>query len=265
MRSILLRKFKGSYNYYLNTALNPQCIDVFKRLFYKRKAEIKYLHTNMVPFGIHKYLPQPVDYITIVRHPVDREISEYYYIIRTPSHPAHYAVKELRFQDYVTSGVLASQVQNTQTRIISGVGGAYQIFGYEKTLTSLDLQRAKANIEKRYLLVGLFERFDETMVLLKRALGWSMRDIFYRRQNVGNNRPSVDKVAGHIINDIERYNKLDFELYAYAMQLFEKRIAEQGSSFGRELLLFRFCNKIYGHFNRTRLLEIYGRIMGIGK
>ena len=220
----------------------------------------------MVPFGIHKYLPQQATYITILRDPVDRVISEYHFICRNPEHPGHYAVKELRFQDYITSGVLASQVRNNQMRIISGEGGICQISGYEKPLTSHDLQRAKDNIGKHYLLIGLFERFDETMLLLKRALGWRMRDMFYQRQNVGDNRPSVKQVAGHIINAIERYNQLDFELYEYAKQLFEKRVAEQDSSFARELLLFRFCNKFYGHFNRTRLLEIYGRIRAkIGK
>lgn len=262
LRSLLLPKFPGLANYYLNTALNPQCIEEFKQLSRIRKDSLGYVHAHMVPFGIHKYLSQAT-YITILRNPVDRVISEYYFICRNPDHPAHSVVKELRFADYVTSSVLTAQVQNTQTRIISGIGGTYQILGYEKPLTSLDLKRAKANIKKHYLLVGLFERFDETMVLLKRALGWRMRDIFYRRQNVGNNRPAVDKVAGHIINDIERYNQLDFELYEYAKQLFEKRIAEQDSSFGRELLLFRFCNKFYGSFNRRRLLEIYGRIRAI--
>lgn len=261
LRSLLLPKFPGEANYYLNTATNPKCIEEFKQLSRGRKSGLGYVHAHMVPFGIHEYLPQAT-YITILRAPVDRVISEYYFICQNPKHPAHHAVKELRFSDYVVSGVLASQMQNNQTRIISGVGGTYQISGYEKPLTSLDLQRAKANIEKHYLLVGLFERFDETMILLKRALGWRIRDIFYQRLNVGDNRPPIEKVAGHIINSIERYNQLDFELYEYAKQLFEKRIAEQNSSFARELLLFRFCNKIYGRMKngKQRIYHLVHRL-----
>ena len=264
-RSLLLKKFPGVASYYLNTATNPQCIEEFKQLSRERKSKLGYVHAHMVPFGIHKYLPQAT-YITILRDPVDRVISEYFFICRNPDHPAHSVVKELRLQDYITSGVLASQVMDTQTRIISGAGGTYQINGYEKPLSRIDLQRAKANIEKHYLLVGLFERFDETMILLKRKLGWRMRDILYRRQNVGSNRRSVKNVAGFIVNSIERYNQLDFELYEYARQLFEKRRTEQDSSFGRELFLFRFYNKFYGQFNRTRLLGIYGKVKAaIGK
>lgn len=243
LRSILLRKFPRDSNYEVSTAINPWRVDEFKNLPDKRKIEIKYLHTNMMPFGIHRYLSQQADYIAMVRNPVDRVISEYYYIIRTPNHPAYHAVKDLSFYDYITKGVWASQVADTQTRIISGAGGTYQINGYEKPLTSRTLAKAKKNIQEHYLLVGLVERFDETMVLLKRTLGWRMRDIVYRRQNVGNNRPN--EVATYTINILKRYNRLDFELYEYARQIFEKRIAEQDSSFSRELRMLRFYNKLY--------------------
>ena len=245
LRSVLLPKFPGEANCYLNTALNPQCIEEFKQLSERRKSRLGYVHAHMVPFGIHRYLTQAT-YITILRNPADRVISEYYYICRDSGHPAHSVVKELRFEDYINSGVLALQTENNQTRIISGVGGTYQILGRENLVSRSDLQRAKANIGKYYLVAGLFERFDETLVLLKRILGWRMRDIFYRRLNVGNNRSSVKNVAGHIINEIERYNELDFELYEYVHQQFASRIYCEGPSFARELLLFRFCNKIYG-------------------
>ena len=243
LRSILLRKFPRYFTYEVRTAINPWRLDEFKNLSDKRKTEIKYLHTNHIPFGIHRYLPQPAAYITIVRNPVDRVISEYYSIIRTPSHPAHDAVKGLSFHDYVTKGVLVSQVQNTQTRIIAGAGGTFKLSCREKPVTRRTLGEAKKNIQEHYLLVGLVERFDETMVLLKRILGWRMWDIVYRRQNVGNNRPN--EVATCTTNIIKRYNKLDFELYEYAKQLFEKRIAEQDSSFSRELRMLRFYNKLY--------------------
>ena len=259
LRSILLRKFPGDSNYYFSTAINPQRINEFKNLPDKRKAEIKYLHANMFPFGIHSYLPQPAEYITMVRNPVDRVISEYFYIIRTPSHPAYDAVRDLSFYDYVTKGVLASQVQNTQTRIIAGAGGAFKLSSYEKRLTQHTLAVAIKNIQEHYLLVGLVERFDETLILLKRTLGWGMRDIFYFRQNVGDNRPPENEIATRTTDIIRRYNKLDFELYEYAKQLFEKRISEQDSSFERELRMFRFCNKVYGFFepihkSRTSIL-----------
>lgn len=256
LRSILLRKFPGDSNYNFSTAINPQRINEFKRLSDKRKTEIKYLHTNMFPFGIHRHLPQSAEYITMVRHPVDRVISEYFFIIRTPSHPAYNAVKDLCFYDYVTKGVLASQVQNTQTRIIAGVGGAFKLSSYEKHLTKRTLAIAMKNIQEHYLLVGLVERFDETMILLKRALGWRMWDIFYKKQNVGNNHPPENEIATCTINIIKRYNRLDLELYEYAKQLFENRISEQDSSFERELWMFRFCNKIYWLFYPIRRSKV---------
>ena len=256
MRSILLRKFPGETSYYMSTATNPLCIEEFKNLSEERKSGIRYLHTNMVPFGLHEYLPQPADYIAMVRNPVDRVISEYFFLIRTKDHPAHPAVKDLSFYDYVTKGVLASQVKNTQTRIIAGAGGGFKLSSYEKPLSRRTLQIAKANIQQHYILVGLVERFDETLLLLKRALGWRMRDIYYIRQNVGNNRPPENEIATCTTNIIRRSNKLDFELYEYAKQLFEKRISEQDSYFKRELRMFWFCNKIYRLSNPGRRSKV---------
>ena len=48
-------------------------------------------------------------------------------------------------------------------------------------LTEGDLAQAKRNLD-RFLVVGLTERFDESFILIRRALGWRLP--MYERHNV---------------------------------------------------------------------------------
>ena len=61
------------------------CVDEFKLLPSSEKEEIEVVMGHM-GFGIHNFLPQPSVYITMLRDPVERVISYYYYVLRTSNH-----------------------------------------------------------------------------------------------------------------------------------------------------------------------------------
>ena len=44
---------------------------------------------GQMPFGLHQFLPSPSVYITMLRDPIDRVISYYYYILQRPDHYAY--------------------------------------------------------------------------------------------------------------------------------------------------------------------------------
>jgi hypothetical protein len=66
-------------------------------------------------------------------------------------------------------------------------------------------------------VVGLTERFDETMLLLKKVYGWRMP--FYERRNVGRHRLRKQDLSADVIRQIAADNRLDVALYAYAQEL----------------------------------------------
>ena len=126
-----------------------------------------------------------------------------------------------------------------KTRSISGVGDTV---GFGQCSTKM-LETAKKHL-RRMPVVGLSERFDETVILLKRNLGWKLP--FYIKANVTENRPRREDISKDTIAAIERYNELDFELYKYTRELFEELIRQQSPAFERELKRFRFLNKFSG-------------------
>jgi hypothetical protein len=179
-----------------------------------------------VPYGIHEYIPRRCDYITILREPVDRVISVYKHILKSRTHVLHDHVvnQGIGLEEYVLSDVDEGQTRNSQVRQLSG-----RQFGM---IDHAALEQAKQNL-RGFAVVGLTERFEETVILLRRALGLRFR--FYVTRNVS---PSVE-VSARAIDLIRERNQLDVELYAFAQDLFDDRLAAQRGAFGLEVTMLK--------------------------
>ncbi len=200
-------------------------------------------------FGIHKYLPQSSTYFTFLRDPIKRVVSEYYWVLgriaKDDTLRTQYGVESpnMSLKNYVKNGVWRSW--NCQTRILSRVPEASPPGTGPVLLTSDDLKITRENL-RQYFIIGLLERFDESLILLKRTLAWKTRDILYVKKNISKKRPTEDDYSRETIELIEKHNELDIQLYEFAKQLFEERISQQDPSFRRELLTFRLLNAVFG-------------------
>ena len=58
--------------------INNILVDDFKRLSPQEKRKIRFIRGHL-PFGLHQYINNPYDYITMLRHPVERAVSWYYF------------------------------------------------------------------------------------------------------------------------------------------------------------------------------------------
>ncbi|NIV75925.1 MAG: hypothetical protein GWN37_14155, partial [Gammaproteobacteria bacterium] len=87
------------------------------------------------------------------------------------------------------------------------------------------------------------ERFDETLLLMQRRLGW--QSPVYVRRNVTPQRGTPSAPPPPQRRMIEAQNQLDIELYRYACDRFEESIREAGPSFQGELETFRSRNRRY--------------------
>lgn len=191
------------------------------------------------PFGVGRWLEGPCRYVTFLRDPVDRVVSRYYYLIDNPESP-HYSVLR-RSQGGLEDAIdLQGQFRNWQTRMLAGTDedGRYDPGA---PCTEETLARAKANLE-RCVAVGLTERFDESLVLMKLALGWSTPT--YVRRNTTKTRPQLDEIPPHVLERIEEENRLDRSLYEHAVALFEDTLAQDRARVERELLRLRRMSTI---------------------
>lgn len=156
-----------------------------------------YGHMN---FGMHRLLSKPYTYMTMLREPIDRVISHYYYFLGK-----NHFKSETSFEEFITK----PKFINFQTRYISG--GSIP-----------NLQLAKENIQNYFSIVGITEMFDESLFLMKQQFSWE--NIYYAKKNVTGSRPTKEQLSKDTIDLIVKHNELDIELYQYAKNLMEQKI-----------------------------------------
>ena len=189
-------------------------------------------------FGAHTFLSRPSTYITILRDPIDRVISHYYFVQRDPTHYLYRSSQEMSLRDYVITCNLA-EPNNDQTRLLAGKDHASRSGACSPEM----LAAAKRNLRDHFAVVGLTEEFDRSLILIRRVLGW--RHPFYMRQNVSSFRPRKEDIPDETLRVIQAYNELDCELYRYGKELFQEQIRQQAAAFERELRIFKKVNAIY--------------------
>jgi len=234
-------------NHIFSIGINTQeRIDEFKKFSEEERKNIRVLKGHM-SFGMHEFMPQPCTYITLLRDPVERIISSYYYVLREPRHYLHNRVisKQMSLKDFVSSGI-STDLDNGQTRRLSGVSAGRllgsRIISFGNCDPSL-LKVAKENLLKYFSVVGISEKFDESLLRIKQTLDWN--NCFYVKKNVTRNRILSQDIPKNTLNEIRKHNQLDLELYQYWNIFFTENITNQGALFATELENFRRFNSFY--------------------
>ncbi|MEO0410086.1 MAG: sulfotransferase family 2 domain-containing protein [Cyanobacteria bacterium P01_A01_bin.135] len=235
MASILTGQYGEQTSYHTKRQAHQQ----MEAMPEAQRRQLRLIHGHM-PFGLHRHLSQPWTYFTMLRHPVDRVISHYYYILNSPDHSGYPVAKAARdITDYVSCG-MQEQTNNVQTRHLSGIGGIVK-FGQ---CTREHLELAKHNLERHFVLAGTSEQFDATLLLLGQRLGWTPAP--YPKLNVNLKRRKRDELPRRAIATIRQFNALDLELYDYVSARLRAQIAEQGTDFQAALEAFQQANLAYG-------------------
>ena len=196
-----------------------------KRLSEGRRRRLRMVRGHMF-YGIHECLPQGTTYITMLRDPVPRALSAYYFILRRPLNPLHRKVKKERLgvEDCLR---LFPQRHNLQCRLIAGV----------KDTAIADerlLDMAKQNLVKSFSVIGISERFEESLMLMATTFDWEIP--FYKNCKVSKARPQIDPGTVEMIRD---HNRLDVGLYEFGKGLFEESLQKKEAAIREGLAALR--------------------------
>jgi hypothetical protein len=94
------------------------------------------------------------------------------------------------------------------------------------------LDAAKRHL-REFDVVGLTERFDESVALLHHVYGWKMLAIPNRRVRT-HTRPAIDSLAPAAVEGLRRLNALDEELYAEGALIFSGALERAGSAVSQD-------------------------------
>ncbi|MBE9102935.1 sulfotransferase family 2 domain-containing protein [Vacuolonema iberomarrocanum] len=247
-REILIREYAqdkifGHFFMGLNYMGNKG-INHWKNLSPEERQQF-HLVTGHYPFGLHEVLDKPAAYITMLRNPVDRVISLYNHMRRKERHKHHEKIQRMTLQDFLEDETFL-EADNYQVRQLAGIGWYDGYVGYGACAQE-HLTRAQENIKHHFLLAGITEKFDQSILLFRYLLGWSTP--FYKRINVHSGNNSYNNSEGKhieidstIIKLVEERNQLDIELYRYVDRLLDEKVSKLGKTFEVELSEFQLIN-----------------------
>lgn len=200
----------------------------------KQKQEALCLRGHM-PYGVHKFIARETRYITILRDPVKRFVSKYKNLLREPERAPELGIPLDRLgtlEDF-TAFQVERNAMNFQTRMIAGYLDLANPLPPYPPLPADALEVALRNIERDFAVVGIMERFDESLVLMKQALGWGT--LLYARQNVSYQGLKPAQIPQETLDLIRAHNSLDDEMYRWARAELDRKIEEAGAEFHADL------------------------------
>ncbi|MBN2113678.1 MAG: hypothetical protein JW785_06075 [Acidimicrobiia bacterium] len=186
------------------------------RRFYPRLRSI--LGHDVRAYSDLETVVPDIEWVCFLREPLTRTASHFQYDVQRGG-------VDLPFEEWITHDA----VRDRQTRILAGPGGTAE--------EAIDLLG-------RFALVGLTERFDESLVMLGRKVG--LRDLRYARKWVA---PSND-IKTRLLADPETremlvaVNREDLAVYEHVLaEIYPKQKAEYGIGLDTDVAWFRRRNQ----------------------
>jgi hypothetical protein len=195
---------------------------------------IRYV-SGHVPLGIHRVFTCPTKYITIIRHPVERIISYFFFQAEDEGRYLKDG-RPITLEEYVESR-LDVQLHDFQVRVLCGLPELdAEIPGRDQHRPRVQVERrhleqAKRNIEELFLAAAPIEQLTELGLLVRLVYGWPMRRLQTEYKNRTKTRPRSNIISARLIRIIEECNCHELELYEWVRQ----RFAEQRKLFEPEL------------------------------
>ncbi len=170
----------------------------------KLKPEIEVIHGHFPYYKLIELidLPEGVPVITWLRDPVERVISNYYYLEKILQEELQEEKRDLN---------ILAKMQKTLKEYASTEANRNRISKFLKGTTAEDL-----------FFIGFMDHYAEDLKDLARLLKW--KDYPVLKQNVTGQKPEVDEDTMQFIRQL---NEEDYSIYNRALQLRAERIKDR--------------------------------------
>jgi hypothetical protein len=202
-----LRKYYPTRKIFTISGFSPGLsIDHFKQLSLAERYQYDLIAGHNANLLFDYFDPESLK-ITILRSPVDRIISHYFFAKRTPHHYLYTTIHQnnISLEDYVKSNNL--ELYNLYTTHFSGLTLKNVQSNPEQAI-----EHALKNLMNRYDIIGFLDDFN---LFIKKVCYQAQLKYHYpkKKLNVTYNRPYRDAIPTGLIQLIENANSFDIILY----------------------------------------------------
>lgn len=190
--------------------------------------------------GVQEGLPKPCDCVTLLRDPQHA-------MARRRDHPA------AKTEAAPGNGLdrhppWPLHLDNHMTRILSGAFAPDPVLSDAASanvpaLTDADFELAVKNLDG-FLVIGLEDQLDQTLLVLAAELGWSLTDLVYHPR-IPPAQPAAPGVPEQVRSNTLDRNQYDVALVARGRRQLADRIASYPGDFNNSLALFRWINMLF--------------------
>jgi hypothetical protein len=231
MRTVLARQYGiERIAYYEPGNSNLHAADALGVLKSSLNSREINLVTGHHSFGLHADLRQPLRYFTLIRDPIARAASDYFFAYQYTHH---------RFRNEILSGALTPEAFLIEGR---GMGNPnWQCSQISGRIRGEDAASAACEIIRRcFVGVGVTERFEASLLLIAKRLGWKVP--LYTTRNVTRLSPEIERIR-IIMEDRVRATAselyaADLKLHRFANSKLDQEIAAEGGRFEQALEAF---------------------------
>ena len=185
--------------------------------------------------------PETSKYVTILRNPVDTFESafNYYHLGNNFGLGTDPVVSLEKFLErpssyYYTSGKFVVKSFFLRNPMMFDLGFSLRCFqNYTAVTDYINF------LNKEFDLIMIMDYFDESLVLLKRLLGWDIDDILYVKVNERLGKEKASNLSDRVQENIKRWNKADVLLFNYFNATFWRKVEMEGPAFYEDLSAFR--------------------------
>ncbi len=163
-------------------------------------------------FRLHKCMPQPCEYATVLREPIARTLSHFFQLKRS-AEPGSDLAASLPADEFFAQ-TSDADFDNLMTRLVSGDTADVLPFG---GVNELVFQHALENLHQWFNYVGIQDDIHEVQRQLAQRLHLPLKRV--ERENIGEPQQTA-AVSKTTLEKIERLNEYDKQLYRYVRENF---------------------------------------------
>jgi hypothetical protein len=176
----------------------------FETLPARQLASFKIVVGHFV-FGVHSKINAPCEYVTVVRDPVTRVISNYCFAVRNkPAEITSSRHAILTLEEVLERQILA-ELDNLTVRCFGGYGERKCPAG----MLGPEAYEAAVENAQRFRFIGHQQRSEAAWTCLRRIFGWQRGTL--ERLNAG--RPEDLEISARTRTAIEHYCRYDIQFY----------------------------------------------------